>query len=108
MKVFGADPNYNQARVDDLKKRDQAAAVKAARSDAPAAEAGKSSSTATNVAVSGFAKEVAKANTAVKNTPDVRKEKVDAIKEKISKGEYHVDSEKIAGKIVADMVKQGK
>ncbi|MBI4667532.1 MAG: flagellar biosynthesis anti-sigma factor FlgM [Nitrospinae bacterium] len=107
MKVFGADPNYNQARVEDLKKRDQAAAAKSAKYESGGAASAESKTSAT-VAVSGFAKEVSKAGTEVRNTPDIRREKVEAIKEKISKGEYYVSSEKIAGKIIDDIVKQAK
>jgi negative regulator of flagellin synthesis FlgM len=105
MKVFGSDPNFKQARVDDVKKRDQAASARSAKAEtAPQTETAKGAET---VAVSSFARDVAKAGTVVRNTPDIRKEKVSAIKEKIDKGEYHVSGDKIAGKIMEDIVKQG-
>jgi len=109
VKVFGADPNFNKSRVEELKKQDQSVVAKAVKNDAaPAGETGKAAATATNVAVSGFAKDVAKANSVAKNSPDIRKEKVDAIKAKIANGEYHISADKIAGKIVADIARQGK
>jgi negative regulator of flagellin synthesis FlgM len=107
VKIFGADPNYNQAKIDEVRKRDQAASTRNAKSDAGSTAAGETKGSET-VAVSSFAKEVSKAGTVVRNTPDIRKEKVDAIKEKVAKGEYFVSSEKIAGKIMEDIVKQVK
>ena len=105
MKVFGSDPSFKQAKVDDVKKRDQAASIRSAKADAtPQADANKGAET---VAVSNFARDVGKAGTVVRNTPDIRKEKIAAIKEKIDKGEYHVSGDKIAGKIMDDIVKQG-
>jgi negative regulator of flagellin synthesis FlgM len=106
MKIFGSDPNFKQAKVNDVKKQDQAAApVRSAKAEtAPQADTAKGAET---VAVSSFARDVAKAGTVVRNTPDIRKEKVSAIKEKIDKGEYHVSGDKIAGKIMDDIVKQG-
>lgn len=105
MKVFGADPNFKQAKVDEVKKRDQAASMRGAKNETaqPADTKG-----AETVAVSSFARDVGKAGTVVRNTPDIRKEKVSALKEKIDKGEYHVSGEKIAGKIMEDIVRQGK
>ena len=106
MKVFGSDPNFKQAKVNDVKKQDQAAsAVRSAKNET--AHETESAKGAETVAVSSFARDVGKAGTVVRNTPDIRKEKVAAIKEKIDKGEYHVSGDKIAGKIMDDIVKQG-
>lgn len=107
MKVFGSDPNFKQTKIDEVKKRDQAVSTRNARNET-SPQAASDTKGAETVAVSSFAKEVGKAGTVVRNTPDIRKEKVAAIKEQIDKGEYHVNSDKIAGKIMEDMVKQGK
>lgn len=40
------------------------------------------------------------AHGAAGNAPEVRQEKVDAIKERIAAGEYHIDAKKIAEKLV--------
>lgn len=104
MKILGSDPNFKQSKIDEVKKRDQAASPRGASNEtAPSDTKG-----AETVAVSSFAKDVGKAGTVVRNTPDIRKDKVAAIKEQIDKGEYHVSGEKIAGKIMEDIVKQGK
>lgn len=103
MKVFGSDPNFKQSKVDEVRKRDQAASVRGAKNETAQASDTKGAET---VAVSSFAKDVSKAGTVVRNTPDIRKEKVAAIKEQIDRGEYHVSGDKIAGKIMEDIVKQ--
>lgn len=105
MKVFGSDPNFKQAKVDEVRKRDQAASSRGAKSET--AQQASDTRGAETVAVSSFAKDVGKAGTVVRNTPDIRKEKVAAIKEQIDRGEYHVSGDKIAGKIMEDIVKQG-
>lgn len=40
------------------------------------------------------------AHSAAGSAPEVRQEKVDAIKERIAAGEYHIDAKKIAEKLV--------
>lgn len=105
MKIFGADPSFKQAKIDDVQKRDQAASTRNAKNEAaPQTVSAKGAET---VAVSSFARDVGKAGAVVRDTPDIRKEKVAAIKDKIDKGEYHVSGDKIAGKIMEDIVKQG-
>lgn len=107
MKVFGSDPNFKQTKIEDVKKRDQAVSMRNARNET-ASQTAPDAKGAETVAVSSFAKEVGKAGAVVRNTPDIRKEKVAAIKEKVASGEYYVSSDKIAGKIMEDVVKQGK
>jgi negative regulator of flagellin synthesis FlgM len=105
MRILGADPNFNQAKVDDVKKRDQAASLRGAKNETT--QSTSDTKGAETVAVSSFARDVGKAGAVVRNTPDIRKEKIAAIKEQIDKGEYHVSGDKIAGKIMEDIVKQG-
>ncbi len=104
MKITGADSNLNQAKVDELRNKERQAPAKSGNSQKSVA---KGTSTET-VAVSGMAKEIGKVRASVKEVPDVRKEKVEAIKAKIEAGEYHVSADQIAGKIIKDIIKQGK
>ncbi len=104
MKILGGDANFNQSRVDEIRKRGEAANAKSSRQDGSSSEP-KSSET---VAVSGAAREIGKVSARVRVSPDIRKEKVDEIKDKIDKGEYYVDGDKIAGKIIEDIIKQAK
>lgn len=44
----------------------------------------------------------AEANKAIGNSPDVRQEKIDAIKDQLNAGTYSVDSKQIAHKLLQD------
>lgn len=57
------------------------------------------------ILLSDLGKEVAKIHDQIKKTPDVRTEKVQELKQKIDSGNYYVSSDKIAGKILEDIVK---
>lgn len=104
MKIFGADPNFNQNKVEEARRRGKSAQAKEAKSGG-SSESAKSSAT---VAVSGAAKEAGKVSARLRTSPDVRKEKVEEIRERIEKGDYHVSADKIAGKIIEDIIKQEK
>jgi negative regulator of flagellin synthesis FlgM len=54
------------------------------------------------VNLSTTAKDVQKLSNAVSKLPDVREEKVQALKDQIEKGGYKVDAEKVAGKMVGE------
>ena len=50
--------------------------------------------------ISDFGKELQIAKKAVGNAPDIRRDKVDAIKNQIVSGSYNVSAEEVANKIV--------
>ncbi len=107
MKIFGSDPDY-------LKKNRVGDSGKARSTEAKSAEAAKAKlageSTQVSgekIAVSDLGKEIAKVNSEVKASPDIRTEKVAEIKERVDSGEYHVPADKIAGKIIEDIIKMG-
>lgn len=104
MKVFGADNSFNQSKIDELRNREKSAPAKSDGS-AAASTKGKSGET---VSVSGLAREIGKVKATVRDVPDVRREKVEALREKIDKGEYFVSGDEIAGKIIEDIIKQNK
>ncbi len=56
-----------------------------------------------SVSLSSFAKELSVAKNAVDNVPDVRSDKVNAIKEQIKNGTYNVSAEQIADKIMGNL-----
>lgn len=102
MKIFGPDPNVNQnKKIEDLRRSGKQAPEKAAKSG------GSRGGVSETVALSGQARDVAKAGERVRVSPDVRKEKVEAVREKIERGEYHVSGDQIAGKIIEDIIKGG-
>lgn len=49
--------------------------------------------------LSSAGKEIQTAKQAVKNSPDIRKDLVDSIKERINNGTYEVDMDDFAGKL---------
>jgi negative regulator of flagellin synthesis FlgM len=59
------------------------------------------------ILVSDVGREVAKIQGQLKKTPDIRTDKVKAIKSQIDSGSYYVSSDKIASKIVEDIVRNG-
>lgn len=54
------------------------------------------------VVLSGRSKTADQAREVVAKTPEVRLERVEVLKEKMDRGEYHVDSEKVAAKLVEE------
>jgi negative regulator of flagellin synthesis FlgM len=67
-----------------------------------AASAGTSKSLNDRVEISGAGKEAADLMSAINRLPDIRNDKVKAIKEAIESGKYHIDSIKIAGKMLEE------
>ncbi|MGQ9846222.1 MAG: flagellar biosynthesis anti-sigma factor FlgM [Bacteroidales bacterium] len=63
-----------------------------------------SSSIKDNVALSSQSKEMQKIYDTLKETPDIRKEKVNALKQAIQKGEYNIDSQKLAEKMLKESI----
>lgn len=57
-----------------------------------------------NVALSSQSKEMQKIYETLKETPDIRIEKVNALKQAIQKGEYNVDSQKLAEKMLNESI----
>ena len=105
MKVTGPEGSFNQSKIDELRNREKSAPAKSAgRAEAVSSER-RSSET---VAVSNLAREIGKVKTSVKNTPDIRREKVEELKAKIENGDYKVSGDKIAGKIIEDIIKQNR
>jgi negative regulator of flagellin synthesis FlgM len=47
-----------------------------------------------------------KAAEIIRDTPDVRGEKIDALKEKVQAGEYQADSEEVADKLLKNLISE--
>lgn len=58
------------------------------------------------VSLSPQARELIKAQQALANLPDIREDKVAAIKARIDEGRYHIDSEGIAAKMIQEDLSQ--
>lgn len=55
------------------------------------------------ISLSGKAKEISELKTAIDQLPDVRTDKVDAVKHAIDTGTYNIDARKIAQKILEEL-----
>lgn len=58
-----------------------------------------------DLAVSDFGKLLQQVAESVKKSPDVRSEKVDALKQSIEAEEYRVDAKAVAGKMLENTIK---
>ena len=56
------------------------------------------------VEISAQSKEIQKINDTLKETPEVRSEKVAALKKQIDEGQYKVDAESVAGKMIQQSI----
>ncbi len=75
-------------------------AESSAKSKAAKAKKDGASPEGDKVELSSLAKDVSKARAEVDRTPDIRTEKVESLKEKVNSGEYKVDPDKVAQKLV--------
>lgn len=91
--VSGAKQSSRATAAQEAKKADGAKAPTQVESDG---------ATAT---ISGRARDMAQAKAVAEGTPDVRDEKIAELKRRISAGNYHVDADKIADRMVDDHIK---
>jgi len=105
LKIGGSDPNLiKKDRVGGAGKSDKA--VKTGSSSTSGKETAPVKGAEEKIVVSDLGKEIAKIHEEIKNTPEIRPEKVQELKEKIEDGTYYVNSDDIAGKIIQDILNQ--
>ena len=63
---------------------------------------------AEQIALSSKAKDIQKAHEAVKNSSDIRVDKVERVKVEIAEGRFHINSDKLAEKILKDIITESK
>lgn len=94
--------NVSSTQTEQLKKSEQAAKTNKMRESADGVKGGAATSPSTKAELSGKAKEMATAHAAAASAPDVREDKIAALKRRIQEGTYEIDSEKIADRMVSD------
>ena len=57
-----------------------------------------------HIALSSKAKDIQKSHEAIRNSSDIRVDKVEKIKAAIAEGRFHVDSHELAEKILKDVI----
>ena len=100
----------NELRVKNKAIQDR---IKVAGKSAKTGATSESSSTkgtqgTENIALSSKAKDIQKIHEAIKNSPDIRVDKVKRVKAEIAEGRFHVNSDKLAEKILKDIITDSK
>lgn len=90
--------NLNPGRPDSLKKQSTTKAAPGNAPNEPAAPNERAPSD--NVSLSSDAKGLAQIENEIKGLPEVNSAKVEEIKARIANGEYHIDFEKVAQKML--------
>lgn len=91
-----------QGGVDDARRAERA---QKARQAYGAASSQAARSSAAEVNISPRAKEMALASRVVRETPDVREDKVERLRQMVQKGEYKIDAGQIADSMVREAMK---
>lgn len=96
---FGNKPLEGRDRPGGASRNGDGAATRSG-AEAQAAAAGD------RAEFSGRSRELAKASETLSATPAVRQEKVAEIRRRLDNNEYQVDSEKVAGKMIVDFLRE--
>jgi len=109
MKINGPSDNpFKKERISDANKvADKKAASASTQANSTGATPQGATAASEKILVSDVGREIAKIQGQLKKTPDVRADKVKALKSQIDGGSYYVSSDKIASKIVEDIVRHG-
>jgi len=98
MEIYGNQPPDKSSAMDKTGKAKAKVALK--KGEAAAGET--SVDKLDKVNLSPAAREINQIRAAIDNLPEVREEKVQAVKDSIEKGTYKVEPEKIAGKMLEE------
>lgn len=98
MKLSNIFPQIKTENKLQVKKADASVSSK------PKAEAASASNETDRVELSASSMDVQKAREILEQTPAVRAEKVQALKEQIERGEYQVDPYKVADKMLMSLI----
>jgi flagellar biosynthesis anti-sigma factor FlgM len=106
MEIPGNDFKVKGKAIQD---RIKVSAKESAKADASAGSTGaKGPQESENIALSSKAKDIQKSHEAVKNSSDIRVDKVEKIKVAIADGSFHIDSHELAEKILKDVIAESK
>lgn len=97
----GTSPNIQGTQTEGPKKTDAAVKTERARATEKMGKAQESLAPARSE-ISDKAKEFAKARSVAMSAPDVREERIAELKKRIASGEYSIDSDKVADKMISD------
>ncbi len=104
MEIPGNDLKVKGKTVDRVKLTGK----QSAKADSSGASSAKGTHGGEHIALSSKAKDIQKSHQAVKNSSDIRIDRVDRIKAAIADGSFHVDSHELAEKILKDVIIESK
>lgn len=90
---------FGSGRPDGVKRQDANTKI-ANKTDSTSSDSGSEKSTADSVSLSAGARGIAQIESEIKDLPEIDQSKVEAIKERIASGEYHINFEKVAQKML--------
>lgn len=99
-------PSNEFRKIGQQKVASKPSAKKGGSTPPVSSQSGKQSPATERINVSAKAKDIQRAQEVVKSAPDIRVEKVEKIKKAIAEGRFKVDSDKLAGKILEDIIKE--
>ena len=97
MKIYGNNPVEGHELLNRAKELNRNSDAEQ-KDNANKADDGKD-----KITVSGKAKEINELRNLISNMPDIRSDRVDAIKKAIDSGEYNVDAREVAGKMLDEI-----
>ena len=101
----------NELRVKSkaIQDRIKVTGKESAKTDTTSGSAGAKRTQGTErIALSSKAKDIQKAHEAVKNSSDIRVDKVERVKAESAEGRFHVDSDELAAKILKDVITESE
>ena len=100
----------NEFRIKNkaVQGRAKVAGKESAKTQSSSASSTKGTQGTEHIALSSKAKDIQKAHEALKNSSDIRVDKVERVKAEIAEGRFHVNSEKLAEKILKDVITESK
>ena len=104
MEIPGNDFKVKGKAVDRVKVTGK----ESAKAESSGSSAAKGTQRGEHIALSSKAKDIQKSHQAVKNSSDIRVDRVDRIKAAIADGSFHVDSHELAEKILKDVITESK
>jgi negative regulator of flagellin synthesis FlgM len=110
MRINNSGPNPLSNPAQDLRANETAKTYGAERSErGERARRGESvsASDSAKAEISERARDLARAKSVAGSTPDVREEKIAELKRRIASGNYSVDSDKVADRMVDDHLHMG-
>ncbi len=102
MKIYSSGYLHDN---DPLQNKTGPSSVNRQQTEGSAPNAAKNRKTGERIEISGKAREIHQISGIIRNTPDIRTERVTELKQMVRSGTYAVQTEQVAGKILDEIQK---